>query len=62
MVKEDELLFTITIGMHFWVLEEHEPLIIDMFLPILTRRELRGPWNVRVRELITGAIRYLQQE
>ena len=49
--KEENLLFTIPVGMYFWRLEEHKPLIVALFLPIVTHRECRGPWNVRGSEL-----------
>ena len=43
MGKEVELLFTVTVGMPFGGLWEHEPLIVSLFLPITTLREWRGP-------------------
>ena len=56
MRKEADLLFTIPVGMPFWGLEENEPLIVAFFLPIISRRECRGPWNIRGRELVAGTV------
>ena len=47
MGKEADLLFTVTIRMPFWVLEEHEPLIIDLFLPVVNRRNCRGRCTIK---------------
>ena len=35
MGKEAGLLFTVTDGMKFWGLGDHEPLIIALFLPVI---------------------------
>ena len=35
MVEEADLLFTIPVGMLFWLLEEHEPIIVALFLIIV---------------------------
>ena len=37
-----------------FLLEEHEPLIVDLFLPIFSRREWRVPWNARGVYLTAG--------
>ena len=42
MGKEADLLFTIPVAMPCWVLGEHEPPIIALFLPIV----LRSKWKV----------------
>ena len=34
--EEADLLFTVTVGMPFWGLVEHEPLIIALFLPVVS--------------------------
>ena len=47
MGNDADLLFTVTVGMPFWVLGEHEPLIIAFFLPIVLHRNWKGPWNIR---------------
>ena len=41
---------------------EHEPLIIALFLPIVPRREWRGPWNVKGSKLASGTVRSLERE
>ena len=38
MGKEADLLFTIPVGITCWGLGEHEPLIIDLFLLIVSHR------------------------
>ena len=38
MGKEADLLFIIPVGMPFGILEEHEPLIVALFLLIVSRR------------------------
>ena len=59
MGKEADLLFNITIGMHFWGLEDHKPLIVALFIPIVSLREWRGPWNTIWAELAAGTFREL---
>ena len=48
MGEETDLLFNVPLGTSFWTLEEHEPLIIVLFLPIIYIRNWRGPWKVKV--------------
>ena len=43
MGKVSELLFTVTIGMSFWGLGEHETLVIALFLPVFSCSNWRGP-------------------
>ena len=62
MGKEADLLFTIPVGIPFWVLEEHEPLIVAFFFPIVLLRELMGPCNIRGRKLSTDTVRALEGE
>ena len=57
--NEADLLFTIPVGIPFWGLEEHETLIIYLFLPIISHREWRGTCNVRGSKLATGTAREL---
>ena len=38
MGKEADLLFTVSICIPIWLLEEHEPLTVDSLLPIVSRR------------------------
>ena len=47
MGKEADLLVTITFGVIFWVLGEHEPLTVAFFLYIVFFWDCRGPWTVR---------------
>ena len=43
MGKDSKLLFDVPVGIPFWGLEEHEPLIVDFFsLPYLTVIEEYG--------------------
>ena len=55
--KEEEFLFTVPIGKTFGVLVDHEHIIVDFFLHLLSRREWRGPWEVRRSDLGEGTIR-----
>ena len=47
MGKEAEFLFTVTVGIPFWGLGEHEPIIISLFLPVFFHRNWRGTWTVK---------------
>ena len=47
MGKEAELLFSVPVGIPCWGLGEHEPLIIALFLPIVSRRKWKGQWTIR---------------
>ena len=47
-------MFTVTVSMSFWGLEEHEPIIVALFLPIFSHRECRGLWNLIGSELAVG--------
>ena len=38
MGKEADLLFTVPVGMKFWGLGEQEPLILALFLPIVSQK------------------------
>ena len=57
--KEEEILFTVPIGNTFGVLVDHEHIIVNFFLHILSRRDWRGPWAVRRSELGEGTVRAL---
>ena len=48
MRKEVDLLFTVPVGTSFGTLEEHEPLIIALFLPIISRSNCREPWAIKL--------------
>ena len=45
--KDADLLFTVPVGVPFWEKHQHEPLIICLLLPVVKRRNWRGPWIVR---------------
>ena len=47
MGKEADLLFTVTVVIPFWGFGEHEPLIIALFLPVLSCSNWRGPWTIK---------------
>ena len=47
MGKEADLMFTVTVGIPFWGFGEHEPLIITLFLPVVSWRNWRGPWKIK---------------
>ena len=55
MRKEEDLLFTVPVGASFWTLEEHEPLIIEPFLPIIYLRNWIGPWTINGSGWASGA-------
>ena len=59
MGKEADLLFTVTVGISCWELGEHEPLIISLFLTIVSRRNWTDPWNIRGSDWKRGAVRDL---
>ena len=45
--KEVDLMFTVTDGIPFWGLVDHETLIVDLALPIATHSGWKGPCTVR---------------
>jgi hypothetical protein len=45
--KDADLLFTVPVGVPFWEKHQHEPLIVCLLLPVVKRRNWRGPWIVR---------------
>ena len=40
-------MFTVTVAITFWGLEENEPLTIALFLPILSRRNWTEPQTIK---------------
>ena len=62
MGNEADLLFTIPVGMPFWGLEDHKPIIVALFLPIVSRKECRDLLNVREINLAAGTVRALDRE
>ena len=47
MEKEADFLFTVTVGMKFWGLGENEPLIITLFLSVVSCRNWRRHWIIK---------------
>ena len=57
MGKEAYLLFTGTFGMSFWGLLEHEPLIIALFIPVVSYKNWRGSWTINGSDWVSGMFR-----
>ena len=55
--KEVDLLFTNPVGMPFWGLGEHESLIIDLFVSVVSRRNWRGYWKIKGSDCSYGTAR-----
>ena len=62
MGKEADLLFTVTVWVSFWVLGEHEPLIIAFFLPVISCRNWRRPWKIKGSDWKYGTARDVDLE
>jgi hypothetical protein len=45
--KDTDVLFTVPVGVPFWEKRQHEPLIVCLLLPVVQRRNWRGPWTFR---------------
>ena len=60
MRKESDLLFTVPVGIPFWVLGEHEPPIIALFLPIVLRRSWKGTWTIHGSDWLCGSFREIE--
>ena len=56
MGKGAELLFTVTVGIPFWGLGEHEPLIIYLFLSFVSRRKWKGLWTIQGSDWVRGTV------
>ena len=56
MGKEVDLLFNVPIGMPFMGLGEHEPLIIALFLPVVTHSNCRVTWIIQGSEWVAGTV------
>ena len=54
--KEVDLMFTITDGIPFWGLGDHETLIVALALPIVTRSGWKGPCTVRGSDLESAMV------
>ena len=61
MVKEADLLFTVLVGMPFWGMGNHEPLIVALLLPIITCRYGKGPWTIIGSDLVVVTVRDLER-
>ena len=46
MVKEAGLLFNVTVGLQCWGVDEHEPLIASLFLPVVVL-DWKVLWTIR---------------
>ena len=62
MGKEADMLFNVPVGTFFWTLEEHEPLIIAFFFPIISCRKWRGTWKIKRRKGESGTAGDLHTE
>ena len=59
MGKEADLLFTVTVGIIFWGLGEHEALIIPFFIPVVYYSNWRIPWTIKGSDWTSGTDRYV---
>ena len=59
--KEVDLMFTITDGIPFWGLVDHETMIFALVLPIVTRSGWKGPCTVRGSDLESAMVRSLDR-
>ena len=62
MGKDVDMLLTAHVGIPFGGLREHEPLIVVLFISVVTRRDCRGPWTARGSELSVVTVIYLETE
>ena len=62
MGKGADLLFTVTVGIPFWVLGEHKPLIIALFIPVVSFSNWRGPWTINEIDWKYGIARAVDLE
>ena len=60
--KDADLLFTVTVGIPFWGLGEHEPLIIALFLPVVSCSNWRGTWTIKWIDCTYGVARAVDLE
>ena len=45
--KDSDLILTVPVRMPCWGLGEHEPLMIALFMLIVSRKNWKGPWIIR---------------
>ena len=57
MGKEVDLMFTVTVGMPFWVLGSYELFIIDFFIPVVCIRNCRVTCTIKGSGWSSGAVR-----
>ena len=50
-------MFTVPVGMPYWGLGEHEPLIVDLFVPIVSCRNWKVTWTIRGIECGGGTVK-----
>ena len=62
MGKEADFLFTVIVGIPFWGLGEHEPLIIALFLPVVSFSNWRGAWTIKEIDWTYGTTRVVDLE
>ena len=58
MGEEAGFLFTVPVGVPCWGLLEHEPLIIDLSLPIVPRSTWKVPWTIHGSDWGIVLVRY----
>ena len=62
MGKDTNLLFTVHVVMQFWVLGEHNTLIIALFIYVGSWRSWRGTWTIKGGEGLYAKVRALERE
>ena len=62
MGKEADMLFNVPVGTYSWTMEEHKPLRIAFFLPIISGRKRRGTWKIKRRKGESGTAGDLHTE
>ena len=62
MGKEAYFLFTVPVGVPFGGLGEHEPLIVDFFLPVVYRSNWRRPCTIKGSDWASETARFFDLE
>ena len=57
--KEVDLMFTVTDGIPFWGMGDHETMIVALVLPIATLSGWKGPCTIRGSDLESAMVRSL---
>ena len=47
MVKEADILFTVPMVLIFWLLDEHEPIIVALCIHVVNIRDWKGLYTIR---------------